>query len=334
MEYAKLQLRDTRGPEWRLASMHARGAAVSVLAYCADRENGGRIDGAADWTADHWRDVVGVKPADVERAVDAHLCSWHEGALVCHLYDMRGERALEVKRAQAEHGRKGAEHGHKGGRPRKPHQGVSENGHRGFTETPIHNPPRPDHPDQTTPPTPPTSAEAARVDLFSPPAQPPEDASDEDRWPYVQREPWTKALKAIVGNKIGKTNWRAWLRLTDAQHWTLEQVVDCCEALPPDARWPDSVEVELQANCAKRLPTAAAATPVVAPSPSPLDDVPAPIASLLKSHPWKRLADLVPEYRIPDAGAFADFVNGNPAMVAEVVKRAGEKLAKAPAGAA
>jgi hypothetical protein len=112
MEYAKLQLVDLRKPAWRLASMHARGAAVTILAFCADHETGGRIEAAREWDPDTWRDIVGVRPIDVQRAIDAGLCWWEGDDLMCALYDSIGHARLQVQRQQGPHGARG-------GRPRK-----------------------------------------------------------------------------------------------------------------------------------------------------------------------------------------------------------------------
>ncbi len=179
MEYAKLQLIDTRRPIWRGASMHARGAAVTILAYCADQENEGRIDGAKGWTPALWKDAVDLRPIDLSRVIDAGLCSWDGSDLVCHLYDIRGQRALEVKRQQAAHGAKGAEYGRLGGRPRKaddkPHEGVSHKPQEGVLNNPHTKPPQ-SSPVQSIPPTPPSeSADDMRAMVEQQPPPPPRD---------------------------------------------------------------------------------------------------------------------------------------------------------------
>lgn len=119
MEYAKLQLRDTRTPRWRFASCAARGAAVSLLAFCADQETGGRIEKCRSWTDSEWGVAAGVTAADVEVAAASGLCAWDGEDLVVSLWDHIGERELQTKRDNGRFGYLGAEHGKKGGRPKR-----------------------------------------------------------------------------------------------------------------------------------------------------------------------------------------------------------------------
>ncbi len=150
MEYAKLQLADTRSHTWRRASQAARGTATSVLTYCADQEDGGLIQGAKAWGDEDWMATCACRQADILAAVASGLLAWKGDSLVCPLYDERGHQALQIKKLQGPHGVKGAEHGKKGGRPpkgdnSKPPEGVLENPHEGDTSKPPHPPIPPTH---------------------------------------------------------------------------------------------------------------------------------------------------------------------------------------------
>lgn len=161
MEYAKLQLRDTRTAAWRLASCAARGATVSLLAYCADVENDGRIVDCRDWRDSQWKDVAGLRAKDVDAAVESMLCVWDSNDLVVRIYDHKGAAQLKVQQLQGPHGKKG-------GRPRKNPEGYGHENPKGFPdETPRPDQTRPDHP--TPPPSP-----AGERDEYHPTDTPPE----------------------------------------------------------------------------------------------------------------------------------------------------------------
>lgn len=113
MSYLKLQVADTLKLPWLRASMHARGALITLLMYCCAQENDGVIENCEAWTDAEWRDLLRMTRADIEAVLAADLAWWNEhGGLVLEFYDSHGQRALQVKRAQGEHGSKG-------GRPKK-----------------------------------------------------------------------------------------------------------------------------------------------------------------------------------------------------------------------
>ncbi len=82
-------------------------------------------------------------------------------------------------------------------------------------------------------------------DIFDPVVPEASSLPDEERWPYESMQAWAKRLKPVVGTHLAKTNWGAWQRLLDAEHWTLEQVIDAADRLPALQRWPDNVETAL-----------------------------------------------------------------------------------------
>ncbi len=87
-----------------------RATWLCLMAYCADQENGGRIEGASEWGDRKWQQVVRVTKSEVSEVCP--LWSWEGGAVVVWAYP--AEKEAEVRRNR--------ENGGRGGRPRKPEQ--------------------------------------------------------------------------------------------------------------------------------------------------------------------------------------------------------------------
>ena len=85
-----------------------RATWLCLMAYCADQENGGRIEGASEWGDRKWQQVVRVTKSEVSESCP--LWSWEGGAVVVWAYP--AEKEAEVRRNR--------ENGGKGGRPPKP----------------------------------------------------------------------------------------------------------------------------------------------------------------------------------------------------------------------
>lgn len=85
-----------------------RATWLCLMAYCADQENGGRIEGASEWGDRKWQQVVRVTKSEVSESCP--LWSWENGAVVVWAYP--AEKEAEVRRNR--------ENGGKGGRPPKP----------------------------------------------------------------------------------------------------------------------------------------------------------------------------------------------------------------------
>lgn len=85
-----------------------RATWLCLMAYCADQENGGRIEGASEWGDRKWQQVVRVTKSEVSESCP--LWSWDGGAVVVWAYP--AEKEAEVRRNR--------ENGGKGGRPPKP----------------------------------------------------------------------------------------------------------------------------------------------------------------------------------------------------------------------
>ena len=65
MKYLSLELKTLRSPEYVGSAPTERGTWLSVLGYCADQENGGRIVGAMTWKDRQWQQVCGVTLREV-----------------------------------------------------------------------------------------------------------------------------------------------------------------------------------------------------------------------------------------------------------------------------
>ncbi len=102
-----------------------RATWLCLMAYCADQENGGRIEGASEWGDRKWQQVVRITKEEALTVCD--LWQWVDGVLIVWSYP--AEKEAEVKRNRQNGGR--------GGRPPKPkeNQVVSSGLPSGLTET-------------------------------------------------------------------------------------------------------------------------------------------------------------------------------------------------------
>ena len=85
-----------------------RATWLCLLAYCADQENGGKIEGAETWVDRKWQQVVRITKEEAN--APCLLWSWKDGTLIVWAYPI--EKEQEVKRNRI--------NGGKGGRPPKP----------------------------------------------------------------------------------------------------------------------------------------------------------------------------------------------------------------------
>lgn len=74
-----------------------RATWLSLLAFCANAENGGRIQGAAAWKCRKWQQVCGVTMEEVGHHCD--LWSWDGDDLVVAHYPLDMEKKVRQKRA-------------------------------------------------------------------------------------------------------------------------------------------------------------------------------------------------------------------------------------------
>lgn len=109
MDYHKDQFAFTDRMEYLRAHLVVQGAHQWLVRYCARRETGGTIAGAADWKDREWYVATNgqLRRRDVQSVVDAGLAAWvkPDGAavadLVVHGYDATGERECQRERKRA-----------------------------------------------------------------------------------------------------------------------------------------------------------------------------------------------------------------------------------------
>jgi hypothetical protein len=86
------------------ASPHELGTWLTLMMFCCQNENGGRIEGARTWTPKQWY-TNGLDPIDAE----SQLWTWDGNDLIVGYYPMKSERRAKASRSN----------GCKGGRPKK-----------------------------------------------------------------------------------------------------------------------------------------------------------------------------------------------------------------------
>ena len=138
MNWLNIQTQILRSPEFIGSDPVARATWLYVFAYCAEQENGGRIEGAKVWKDRQWQQTCGVTLAEVEAST--LLLFWEGNDLVLHAYPMQKEYAVqrlrEIGKISTERKAESArENGKKGGRPRNPMET-----HGNPSNNPINNP--------------------------------------------------------------------------------------------------------------------------------------------------------------------------------------------------
>jgi hypothetical protein len=112
VNWLNVETRVARAAEFARASTRARGAYISVLLYCAEQENGGRLVGAKHWDDLMWIKCCCVALRDVNAA--APLLAWDGDDLIVWRYPLDQEVTMALKKKAAK------ENGKQGGRPRNP----------------------------------------------------------------------------------------------------------------------------------------------------------------------------------------------------------------------
>lgn len=103
MEWLNTSVTFLNSPEFRRSKIEQRGVWLTLMGYCVQQENGGRIEGTAPWTEWDWQQVLGVS----EKAVhgDCTLWSWEDGqVLVLHGYPVEKEEEIKAKRRAGRRG--------------------------------------------------------------------------------------------------------------------------------------------------------------------------------------------------------------------------------------
>ena len=265
MEYAKLQLIEVRKEAWRMASCRARGAAISLMAYCADMENGGRIVGALSWSNAHWVAMVGVSCKDVGEAMESGLTVWDGEDVVVMIYDNHAQASLNTKRAQGRHGSKG-------GRPKNP-QGSDENNPKGFQKiTPIPSHTTPDHPIRSDPT----------------PSEPDHDIGFDGESPDKHPQTWAADRHVILaeikssGGNVTKSKADDWQPVWE--RFGLKAIREDLKTATAAESWPN--------QCRDRLETKQAFT-ASPPSIPPVDQEMDNASAVIETKGWRACRDLL-----------------------------------------
>ena len=67
MEWLNIHTRTLDSPEFVGSEPVDRATWLCVLRYCIGQENGGRIEGATEWSDRQWQQIVRVTKAEIER---------------------------------------------------------------------------------------------------------------------------------------------------------------------------------------------------------------------------------------------------------------------------
>jgi hypothetical protein len=91
-----------RSPEFIGAEPVERATWVCLLAYCAEQENGGRIENCAGWGDRRWMQTCGITLEEVQ--ANSELWFWQNGDLLVAKYPIDDENKVKARKVA---GRKG-----------------------------------------------------------------------------------------------------------------------------------------------------------------------------------------------------------------------------------
>jgi hypothetical protein len=96
MKYLNIYLPDLHSAPYIGSEPRERAAWLSVLGYCCEQENGGRIVGCRAWKDRQWQQTCGVTLKEVESA--SNLLVWDGQDLTVVFYPIDSERVVQAKR--------------------------------------------------------------------------------------------------------------------------------------------------------------------------------------------------------------------------------------------
>lgn len=96
MKYLNIHLPDLHSAKYIGSDPKERAAWLSVLGYCCEQENGGRIRGCRAWKDRQWQQTCGVTLKEVESA--SKLLVWDGQDLTVVFYPIDSERVVQAKR--------------------------------------------------------------------------------------------------------------------------------------------------------------------------------------------------------------------------------------------
>jgi len=96
MIWLNLETTILHAPEYIGSEPRARSAWLNVILWCAQQENGGRIERARDWKDRQWQQTCGVTRREVDSA--ERLLQWDGQALIVWNYPADKEHIVREKR--------------------------------------------------------------------------------------------------------------------------------------------------------------------------------------------------------------------------------------------
>jgi len=96
MEWLKLDLKWTRSPEYIGSDPVSRATWLSLMAFCADKENGGRIEGCEKWPDRMWQQMCGVTLDETRQ--ESALFTWDGEDLIVTFYPSKTEGIVQSRR--------------------------------------------------------------------------------------------------------------------------------------------------------------------------------------------------------------------------------------------
>lgn len=103
MEWFNASVTFLQSAEFRRARMEQRGVWLTLMAYCIQQENGGRLEGVETWEDWDWQNVLGV--AKKLASGDCFLWQWLDGgSLQLEGYPVEKEAEIRAKREAGKRG--------------------------------------------------------------------------------------------------------------------------------------------------------------------------------------------------------------------------------------
>jgi hypothetical protein len=96
MKWLNIYLPDLHSAPYIGSEPRERAAWLSVLGYCAEQENGGRIADCRGWKDRQWQQTCGVTLKEVQSA--SKLLVWDDQDLTVVFYPIESEKVVQAKR--------------------------------------------------------------------------------------------------------------------------------------------------------------------------------------------------------------------------------------------
>jgi hypothetical protein len=104
MKWLNIEIATLRSPKFIGAEPVERATWLSLLGYCADQENGGRIVGCIKWKDRTWQQACGITHGEV--SLKSKLYVWEGDDLLVEFYPLEKEAELRAKREAGSRGGK------------------------------------------------------------------------------------------------------------------------------------------------------------------------------------------------------------------------------------